>query len=47
MARDLVTQEDLLLLSCDHLLDEMLIEQMIKFERSEKQALTFWIKTRQ
>lgn len=47
LARDVLTREGLLLLSRDHVLDAMLIDQMVKFERVEKYALSFWIKSQE
>jgi hypothetical protein len=47
LAKDLVTREGLLLLSQDYVLDDALIEQMIKFEHTEKYALTFWVKSQE
>lgn len=45
LARDLFSHEGLLLLGHDFVLNDLMIEQMIKFEHVEGYSLTFWIKT--
>ncbi len=47
LALDLLTREGLLLLSRDHVLDDTLIETMIRFEETEKYPLTYWIKSKE
>ncbi|MFA6014927.1 MAG: HD domain-containing phosphohydrolase [Gallionellaceae bacterium] len=46
LAKGLFTSDGLLLLFKDCVMDEKLIEQMIKYEQSEKKPLTFWIKSK-
>lgn len=46
LVRDLVTKDGLLLLARDFLLDDMLIEQLCTFERTEGHPLTIYVKVR-
>jgi PAS domain S-box-containing protein len=45
IARDLISKDNFLLLSADHVLDQRLIEKIMAFERSAGVHMTVWVKT--
>lgn len=44
IARDLIGQDNFLLLSADHVLDERLINKIINFEAGWGVRMTIWVK---
>jgi len=44
LSRDLISREGLLLLNRDYVLDDKMIEQMVKYEHVEGYPLNFWIR---